>query len=46
MTDQSQISKYTNLGAPVVTIIVNNTAIDNTLIDLELAINMMTTTVL
>ena len=43
MTDQSHIAKYTNLGAPVVTVIVNNTTIENTLIDLGSAINMMTT---
>ena len=46
MTDQSQIAKYTNPGAPVVIVIINNTAIDNTLIDLGSAINMMTTIVL
>ena len=46
MTDQSRIAKYTNPGAPVVTIIVNNTTIENTLIDLGFSINMMTTTVL
>ena len=46
MTDQSQIAKYTNPGSPVVTVIVNNTAIENTLIDLGSAINMMTTAVL
>ena len=46
MTDQSQIEKYTNLGALVVTVIVNNTAIQNTLIDLGSTINMMTTAVL
>ena len=46
MTCQSQIAKYTNLGAPVVTVIVNNTAIENTLINLGSAINMMSTIVL
>ena len=46
MTSQSRITKYTNLGAPVVTIIINNTAIENTLIYLGSAINMMTTAVL
>ena len=46
MTDQSWIAKYANLGSPVVTVIVNNTSIDNTLIDLGSSINMMTTTVL
>ena len=46
MTDQSQIVKYTNLGAPVVTITINNTSIENTLSDLGSAINMMTTTIL
>ena len=46
MTDQSRITKYTNMGSPVVIVIVNNTTIDNTLIDLGSAINMMTTTVL
>ena len=30
MTDQPRIAKYTNLGAPVVTVIINNTAIENT----------------
>ena len=46
MSYQSQIAKYTNPGAPIVTIIINNTTIDNTLIDLGSAINMMTTIVL
>ena len=46
MSDQSQIAKYTNLGAPVVTIIINITAIYNTLINLGSDINMMTTTFL
>ena len=46
MTDQSCIEKYTNPEAPVVTVIINNTAIENTLIDLGSAINMMTTLVL
>ena len=46
MTEQSRITKYTNLGSLVVTVIVNNTAIDNTLIDLGSAINIMTTAVL
>ena len=46
MTDQSCIEKYTNPEAPVVTVIINNTAIENTLIDLGSAINMMTTVVL
>ena len=46
MPYQSQIAKYTNTGAPLVTVIINNTAIDNTLIDLGSAINMMTTAVL
>ena len=46
MTDQSQIAKYTNLGALVVTVIINNTAIENKLIELGSAISMMTTTVL
>ena len=46
MTDQSWIAKYTNPGAPVVTIITNNTAIENTLIDLGSTINMMTTAIL
>ena len=46
MTDQSRIAKYTNPGAPVVNIIINNTAIENTLIDLGSAVNMMTTAVL
>ena len=46
MTGQSQIAKYTNPGGPVVTIIINTIAIENTLIDLGSAINMMTTAVL
>ena len=46
MTDQLRIAKYTNPGPPVVTVIINNTAIENTLIELGSAINMMTTVVL
>ena len=46
MSDHSRIVKYTNPGAPIVTIIINNTSIYNTLIDLGAAINMMTTAVL
>ena len=46
MTDQSRIAKYTNLGAPVVTVIVKNTAIENTRNNLGSTINMMTTIVL
>ena len=46
MTDQYRIAKYTNPGAPVVSVIVNNMSIENTLIDLGSAINMMTTAVL
>ena len=46
MTGQSRIEKYTNPGAPVVTVIINTTAIENTLMDLGFTINMMTTTVL
>ena len=46
MTGESRIAKYTNPGASVVTVIINNTAIGNTLIDLGSAINMMTTIVL
>ena len=46
MTDQSRIMKYTNPGDPVVTLIVNNTAMDNTLIDLGSTINMMNTSFL
>ena len=46
MTGQSWIAKYTNPGSPVVTIIINNVVIENTLIDLGSSINMMTTTVL
>ena len=30
MTNQSRIAKYTNLGSPVVTVIVNNISIENT----------------
>ena len=43
MTDQSRIAKNTNLGSLVVTVIVNNISIENTLIDLGSSINMMTT---
>ena len=46
LTGQSRIAKYTNPGAQVVTVIINTTTIENTLIDLGSAINMMTTTVL
>ena len=46
MTDKSQIAKYTNPGAPIVTVFINNTAIENTLIYLGSAIDMMTTAVL
>ena len=46
MSGQSWIAKYTNPGAPIVTVIINNTAIENKLIDLGSAINMMTTAVL
>ena len=46
MIDQSWIAKYTNPVALVVTIIINNTAIEITLSDLGSAINMMTTTFL
>ena len=46
MIDQSRIAKYTIPGSLVVTVIVNNTAIENRLIDLGSAINMMTTTIL
>ena len=46
MTGQYWIAKYTNLGAPVVTVIINNTTIENTLIDIGSDINMMTTAVL
>ena len=46
MTDQSQIEKCTNPGASIVTVIINNTTIENTLIYLGSTINMMTITVL
>ena len=46
MTDQSRITKYANPGTPIVTVIVNNTAIENMLIGLGYAINMMATVVL
>ena len=46
MTYQSRIAKYTNLGIPVVTVIVNNISIENTLINLGSSINMMTIAVL
>ena len=35
-----------NSGAPIVTVIIKTTTIENTLIDLGLAINMMTTAAL
>ena len=41
MTDQSWIEKYKNIGAPVMAVIINNTAIENKLINLGFAINMM-----
>ncbi len=40
------IDKYDNLGNPIVTVIVNNVAIGNLLIDLGATINKMTTTML
>ena len=46
MKDQSQIAKYTNSRAPVMAVIINKTTIENTLIDLGSAINMMTTSIL
>ena len=46
MINQSRIAKHTNQGAPVVAMIVNNTAIENTLINLGSIINMMNTVVL
>ena len=46
MIGQSQIANYKNPRALVVTVIINNTAIENTLIDLGYTINMMTTAVL
>ena len=46
MIDQFIVAEYTNPGRPVVTIIVNNISIGNTIIDIGSAINMMTTTVL
>ena len=46
MTGQSRIAKYTNPGALVVTVIINTITIENTLIDLGSAINMMTTILL
>ena len=46
MTDQSWIAKYTNRGSPAVTVIINNIAIENTLINLGSTINMMTIIVL
>ena len=46
MTGQSWIAKYTNPRAPVVAVIINNTAIENTLINLGSSINMMTIAVL
>ena len=46
MTDQSRIAKYTSPGSPVLTVIINNISIENSLIDLGSAINMMTTAVL
>ena len=46
MIGQSWIAKYTNPGSLVETVIINNTSIENTLIDLGSAINMVTTAVL
>ena len=46
MTNQYRISKHTNMGSPVVTVIVNNISIESTLIDLGSVINMMTTALL
>ena len=46
MTGQSWIAKYTNPGTPVMTVIINNTVIEKTLIDLGSTINLMTTVVL
>ena len=43
MIDQSQIAKYTNPRAPIVTVIINNTAIENTHTNLGSTINMTTT---
>ena len=45
MVDQSRITKYTNPGSLVVTIIVNNNATGNTLINIASSINIMTTIV-
>ena len=45
MSGQSWIAKYPNPGTPVVTVIINNTAIENTLIDLGSTTNMMATAV-
>ena len=42
MIGQSRIAKYTNPGSLVVTIIIKNTTIENTLINLGSSINMMT----
>ena len=46
MTDQYRIAKYTNPGSPIVTIIVNNISIENTLINIGSSIYMMTTVAL
>ena len=46
MPNQSLIAKYTNPRALIVTVVVNNTTIENKLNGLGSAINMMTTAVL
>ena len=46
MIDQSRIAKYTNPGSPAVSVTANNISIENTFINLESAINMMTTAAL
>jgi hypothetical protein len=46
ISEQPKLAKYGDLGNPVVTITINEVSIENTLIDLGAAINVMTTTTL
>jgi hypothetical protein len=46
ISKQPKITKYGNLGNPIVTITINEVSIGNTLIDLGAAINVMTATTL
>jgi hypothetical protein len=46
ISEQPKLAKYGNSGNPVVTITINKVSIENTLIDLGVAINVMTATTL